>query len=85
MKIVYVNPSFTEGMGYIENCLPIAMAKRGHEVHIVTSTAKVYFNDPLYLQFYQQHYGSPIVIAEVTRIRENLFLHRLEFGTIFNT
>lgn len=33
MKIVYINSFFTGDMGYIENCLPKAMAKRGHEVY----------------------------------------------------
>ncbi len=35
MVIVYVNPFFTDGMGYIENCLPRAMAKRGHKVYYI--------------------------------------------------
>jgi glycosyltransferase involved in cell wall biosynthesis len=85
MKIVYVNPFFTEGMGYIENCLPKAMAKRGHEVHIVTSTGKVYFNDPMYERTYEKFFGPPIEKAGSYYLGENLTLHRLEFSTYLNT
>ena len=85
MKIVYVNPFFTDGMGYIENCLPKAMAKRGHEVHIVTSTGKVYFNDPMYVKTYQKFFGPPIEPAGTSKLEQNVTLHRLNFISILNT
>jgi glycosyltransferase involved in cell wall biosynthesis len=85
MKIVYVNPFFTDGMGYIENCLPRAMAKRGHEVHIITSTGKVYFNDPMYKRTYEKFFGPPIEEPGVYPLSGNVKLHRLEFVSILNT
>lgn len=85
MKIVYVNPFFTDGMGYIENCLPKAMAKRGHEVHIITSTGKVYFNDPIYKRTYEKFFGPPIELAGTYQLAGNVILHRLNFISILNT
>src|SRR6187431_3533996 len=85
MKIVYVNPFFTEGMGYIENCLPKAMAKRGHEVHIITSTGKVYFNDPIYKRTYEKFFGPPIEAAGTYKLDGNVTLHRLNFISVLNT
>jgi glycosyltransferase involved in cell wall biosynthesis len=85
MKIVYVNPFFTDGMGYIENCLPKTMAKRGHEVHIITSTGKVYFNDPVYKQVYQKFFGPPLEPAGTYLLNGNVKLHRLNFISVLNT
>jgi glycosyltransferase involved in cell wall biosynthesis len=85
MKIVYVNPFFTDGMGYIENCLPRAMAKRGHEVHLITSTGKVYFNDPVYKSTYEKFFGPPIEKAGTYNLAGNVKHHRLDFMLIQNT
>ena len=85
MRIVYVNPFFTDGMGYIENCLPKAMAKRGHEVHLVTSTGKVYFNDPVYKSTYEQFFGPPIEKVGTYYLEGNVTHHRLDFVLIMNT
>jgi glycosyltransferase involved in cell wall biosynthesis len=84
MKIVYVNPSYTEGMGYIENCLPKAMAKRGHEVHLITSTGKAYFNYPMYKTTYEKFFGPPIEKAGKYTLQENVTHHRLNFSLIHN-
>ena len=48
MKIVIVADWFSENMGYAENCLPKALAELGHDIHVVTSTAQVYFNTKFY-------------------------------------
>jgi glycosyltransferase involved in cell wall biosynthesis len=85
MKIVYVNPFFTDGMGYIENCLPKAMAKRGHEVHLITSTGKVYFNDPVYKSTYEKFFGPPIEPVGRYSLPGNVTHHRLDFRLIQNT
>lgn len=85
MKIVYVNPFFTDGMGYIENCLPRAMAKRGHEVHLITSTGKVYFNDPVYKSTYEKFFGPPTEKAGTYSLAGNVKHHRLNFMLIHNT
>jgi len=84
MKIVYVNPFYTEGMGYIENCLPKAMAKRGHEVHLITSTGKAYFNYPMYKATYEKFFGPPIEEAGKYNLHGNVTHHRLEFLLIHN-
>jgi len=85
MKIVYVNPFYTQGMGYIENCLPKAMAKRGHEVHLITSTGKAYFNYPMYKATYEKFFGPPIEKAGKYQLPGGVIHHRLEFIHIKNT
>ena len=60
MKIIFVSHWYSENMGYIENCLPRALVKQGHEVYVVTSTAQVYYNHPFYKETYQKHLGDAI-------------------------
>ena len=78
MKIIFVSTWYSEGMGYLENCLPKALAKLGHEVHVITSTAQVYFNHPFYHKAYQKYLGDPIQ-PEGIRIIDGVNVHRLPF------
>ena len=57
LRIAVVSAFYSEGMGYTENCLPRALAGRGHEVHVVASTFNVYGNDPLYDETYREFLG----------------------------
>lgn len=45
MIVVYVVETYTEGLGYIDNLLPVKLAEKGHEVHIVTSRLPVYYQN----------------------------------------
>ena len=81
MKIVFVSSLYSEGMGYLENCLPKALAKMGHEVHVVTSTAQVYFNHPFYEKAYQKYLGDPIQPVGM-RVIERVHIHRLPFSKL---
>ena len=78
MRIVILSNWFSEKMGYIENCLPKALAHLGYEVHVVTSTAQIYFNDPMYKESYEGFLGKNIV-DEGVRQFEGYTLHRLPF------
>jgi glycosyltransferase involved in cell wall biosynthesis len=78
MKIVFVSAWYSENMGYLENCLPQSLARLGHEVHLVTSTAQVYFNHPYYEKAYQKYLGDPIQPAG-TKNTEGVTIHRLPF------
>lgn len=78
MRIVYVTRWFSEGMGYIENCLPYAMTSLGHEVHIITSTAQVYYDAPFYKGVYQEYLGEPVLPAGVYHSNQ-VTIHRLPF------
>lgn len=85
MKIVFIVHSYTENMGYAANCLPVALANLGHEVHIVSSQGKIYFYQPIYKQSYESFAGPPLDPIGVKKIGENLYLHRLGFKLIINT
>jgi glycosyltransferase involved in cell wall biosynthesis len=78
MKIVFISAWYSENMGYIENCLPKSLARLGHEVHVITSTAQVYFNHPFYEKAYQKYLGDPIQ-PEGIRLVDGVQVHRLPF------
>ena len=68
-------------MGYLENCLPKALVKLGHEVHLITSTAQVYYNQTYWRDAYGAYLGEPIV-EEKTYNSNGVTVHRLSFKTI---
>jgi glycosyltransferase involved in cell wall biosynthesis len=77
LKIVIVSAFYSDGMGYSENCLPKALAKLGHEVHLVTSTYNAYGNQSLYDITYLEFLG-PRKVAPGTRVVDGYCVHRLE-------
>ncbi|MBL7815862.1 MAG: glycosyltransferase family 4 protein [Saprospiraceae bacterium] len=81
MKIIFVSSWYSEGMGYLENALPKALAKLGHEVHLITSTAQVYYNQSYWRDAYSAYLGEPIV-EEQTYNSNGVTIHRLPFKTI---
>ena len=78
MKIALLTNWYSENMGYSENVLPKALAQLGHEVHVISSTAQVYYNSPFYQTTYQPYLGSAIVKTGQKAI-DNYTLHRLPF------
>ncbi len=83
IKIVILTSWFSERMGYIENCLPKSFAKLGHEVHVISSTAQVYYNHPDYKKIYEPFIGKNIV-EEGTKSMDGYCLHRIPFRNIDN-
>jgi glycosyltransferase involved in cell wall biosynthesis len=77
LKIVIVTAYYSEGMGYSENCLSRALARLGHEVHVVTSTFNVYGNSPSYDEIYREFLG-PRQLEPGSRTVDGYQLHRLE-------
>ena len=63
-------------MGYSENLLPKFLAKLGADVHVVTSTAQVYFNQSIYKRSYEKSLGPAIVETGIKKI-DGYTLHRL--------
>lgn len=79
MRIVIASERFSEGMGYSENVWPRALAARGHDVYVVTSTMQVYgdadFYDAVYRRFLGPRHAEPGIkkIDGVTVIRLPVF------------
>jgi glycosyltransferase involved in cell wall biosynthesis len=82
MRIVLINPYFSEGMGYLENCLSKALASLGHDVFVITSTGQVYFNQPFYEKTYGKFLGKPI-LEPVRKQIDGYELIRLPFRSVF--
>ena len=82
LKIVIVTAFYSEGMGYSENCLPRALARLGHEVHVIASVYNVYGNEPLYDETYKAFLG-PSQMPIGSRTVDGYTLHRLESSLMF--
>lgn len=78
LKIIIISDWFSENMGYAENFLPKALAELGHDVHLVTSTAQIYYSSPDYDKTYRNFLGPNIVDAGIKNI-DGYTLHRLNF------
>ncbi len=76
LKIVFITEMYSENMGYSENFLPKAVAKLGHEVHVIASTAQIYFSSPSYKKTYEPFIG-PNIVAPVVKEIDGYTLHRL--------
>ena len=76
MKIIITNDWFSENMGYAENLLPKFLALQNMDVHLITSTAQIYFNSPFYAKTYEPFLGPPIVKPCVKEL-DGYILHRL--------
>jgi len=76
LKIAIVSAFYSDGMGYSENCLSRALAKLGHEVHVVTSTFNVYGNEALYDATYREFLGPPQVAPGLHTV-DGCQVHRL--------
>ena len=81
LTIVIISAFYSEGMGYSENCLSRALARLGHDVHVITSTYNVYGNDPMYDATYRDFLG-PRQVEEGTRLVDGYRVHRLESDLI---
>lgn len=81
MKILIIVDWFSENMGYAENCLPKALSELGHEVHLITSTAQVYYNHPNYNEIYYKFLGKNIVEPVKKKI-DGYTIYRLPFKNI---
>ena len=81
MKIVVITNWFSEKMGYSENFFPKALASLGHDVHVVTSTAQIAYNSPIYNKIYLQHLG-PAIVGPCVKKLDGFTLHRLDFTEV---
>src|SRR5947209_5555280 len=78
MKIVIVSIYFSEKMGYVENCLPKAMASFGHDVHVISSNVQPCFDKPFYKETYEPLIGPGIQPCGV-KVVDGVTIHRLPY------
>jgi glycosyltransferase involved in cell wall biosynthesis len=81
MRIAVVSTYYSPNMGYTENCLPAALARLGHDVHVISSRLNVYGNSPDYDENYRAFLGPAEVAAGESTI-DGYTLHRLEHRLI---
>ena len=82
MKIVILTTYFSKNMGYTENCLPRALAKKGFDVHVVTSEYNIYGNSKDYKKNYQNFLGNAIQPCGVFP-HDGYTVHRLPSRNLF--
>ncbi|MDP2188231.1 MAG: glycosyltransferase family 4 protein [Sphingobacteriaceae bacterium] len=83
MKIVFVTPYYTEGMGYVGNCLPAKLAELGHEVHLISSKGKTYFTQTFYKNYEGIH--NDMFVNESTKVVDKVIIHRVPHFLFMNT
>ncbi len=78
MKVVFISPWYSEGMGYSENMFPKALARLGMDVHLITSTAQIYYYSLDYDKVYKPYLG-PKFVDSGTKEINGYTLHRLPY------
>jgi len=76
MKIIIITDWFSENMGYAENLLPKFLALQNMDVHLITSTAQIYYNSPFYAKTYESYLG-PAIVEPCVKELDGYILHRL--------
>ena len=76
LKIVFVCGWYSSPFGYIHNNLPRALARLGHEIHIVTSNSQQYSNTPDYESTYAKFLGPKYTALGVSN-EHGVTIHRL--------
>lgn len=76
MRIIIITDWFSENMGYAENLLPKFLALQKKDVHLITSTAQIYYNSPFYAKTYESYLG-PAIVAPCVKELDGYILHRL--------
>ena len=80
MKIVFIVDWHSEKMGYSDNFMPAALARLGHEVHLITTNHQVYFirvNRGFYKETLEPFLGPGIVPAGYA-FTNGVHVHRLK-------
>lgn len=78
MKIAHINIWYSSGFGYTENMLPKALAKQGHDVHLITSNTNIYWYESLYKDVYEDRLG-PAITAAHSFEENGVKVHRLPY------
>ncbi len=83
MRIAVISQWFTDGLGYSENLLPAALARVGHEVHVVAGQGNVYSHTPKYEAVYRPLFGNEDVPTGTYELADGVILHRV--NSVVNT
>lgn len=78
MRIAHINIWYSKGFGYTENMLPKALARLGHEVHLITTNTQIYWYESMYKDVYEPMLGPGITSCD-TFEENNVIIHRLPF------
>jgi Glycosyltransferase len=76
LRIAIVSPWFAEKSTYIESSLPRALARLGHEVHLITTGLQPNYDAPDYDRDYAPAFGAAIQPLCVETI-DGVIVHRL--------
>jgi glycosyltransferase involved in cell wall biosynthesis len=79
MKIVFLVDWHSEKMGYSDNFMPAALARLGHEVHLITTNHQVYFNTTnrgFYSETLESFLG-PGIVPVGYEFKNGVHIHRL--------
>ena len=76
MCIVVLSEHFTQKMGYLENNMPREFARRGHDVHLVTTDLPVYHNLPEHAAVYGSFMGEAAPCCGIEQV-DGFTVHRL--------
>jgi glycosyltransferase involved in cell wall biosynthesis len=83
MKIVFVTSYYTEGMGYLFNCLPKKLAELGHEVYVISSQGQIYFNQAVFENYNKIHKRN--TVSENFKIIDGVKVYRVPHFEIMRT
>lgn len=80
MKIIFLGDWHSEKMGYSDNFMPAALARLGHEVHLITTNHQVYYNS-VNRGFYKETLESflgPGIVPVGYSFTNGVHVHRLK-------
>lgn len=83
LRIVIINETYAENMGYAANCLSKAFVELGAETHVVTSTLPPYYYLKDFRKTYDEFLRPGAVRPLTTRVIDGYKVHYLDHAVTF--